>query len=391
VRLGLTSGGTQPAAGPPAPWRALLASSCVMSLALLGDALIYAVLPAHAASFGIGLVWVGVLLSVNRFVRVFAYGLVARVTGAVGMRRMCIAATAASVAATALYGLGHGPAVLLGARVLWGLAYAVLVLVTLGYAVEQRIGAGTRIGWSRAIQRIGPIAALLVGGWLTNVLGPRNVFVALAAVTLLALPLALSLPRDRASAPAARTPALGRPGTLDVLFFLQGFGVDGVFALSITLILAQHVDLATAVMSGGALLAMRHFGEAIAAPLFGAMGDRLGPTRVFCVAAAATSAGFAGIALGFTVAGSLVMLVFRGALASLGPATVVQATHADASVMVPLARMQAWRDLGAALGPLATGYALSLVSAQWLHGAMAVLTAVGLAAWWRAVGRHAGR
>ena len=381
-----------PAPGATAPWRPLLASSGVLSIALLGDALIYAVLPAHAAAFGVSLAWVGVLLSANRFVRVFAYGQVARLTAAVGVRPMCIAATVASVIATGLYGLGRGEAVLLGARVLWGLAYAVLVLVTLAYAVEHRSGVGARIGWSRAIQRLGPIAALLAGGWLTGVLGPRTVFVVLAAATALALPLALSLPRERdAAPPPARTPALGRPDTMDALFFVQGFGVDGVFALSITLIMAERLDLSLAVLSGGALLAMRHVGEGFAAPLFGILGDRYGAARVFGLAAAMTAIGFAGIAAGFTVAGALTMLVFRGALASLGPATVVQATHAATPIMTQLARMQAWRDLGAAIGPLATGYALAVVSAQALHGVMAAVTAAALAAWIARIRRHAGR
>jgi MFS family permease len=267
----------------------------------------------------------------------------------------------------------------------------VLLLVTLAYAVEQRSAAGARIGWSRTVQRIGPIAALLGGAWLTGVLGPRDVFVLLAMVSALALPLAFMLPRDLAAAapPAPRTPALGKPNTMDALFFLQGLGVDGVFALSITLILAQRQDLAVAVLTGGALLAMRHVGEAVAAPLFGALGDRFGAARVFLFSALMTSLGFAGIAADYTVAGALLMLVFRGALASLGPAAVVQATHADASVIVPLARLQAWRDLGAAIGPLVTGYALSLVTAQWLHGVLAGLTLAGLAAWWHAIGRHA--
>ncbi|MGZ0190241.1 MAG: hypothetical protein ACKVH0_19945, partial [Alphaproteobacteria bacterium] len=69
-------------------WRAIIGSSSIMSLALLGDALLYAVLPAYAADFGLTLPWVGVMLSANRFVRVFAYGLIARVTQAVGVRRM---------------------------------------------------------------------------------------------------------------------------------------------------------------------------------------------------------------------------------------------------------------------------------------------------------------
>jgi hypothetical protein len=50
-------------------WRAIIGSSAIMSLALLGDALLYAVLPAYASDFGLTLPWVGVMLSANRFSR----------------------------------------------------------------------------------------------------------------------------------------------------------------------------------------------------------------------------------------------------------------------------------------------------------------------------------
>ena len=363
----------------------VIASSSVLSLALLGDALIYAVLPVHADAFGISLVWVGILLSANRFVRVFAYGLVAQITTAVGPRRMCIAAAIGAVVSTALYGVGNGEVVLLLARALWGIAYAILVLVTLAYAVEVRAGAGARVGWSRAIQRLGPILALLGGAWLTQLMGPRSVFVVLAAITLIAIPLAMSLPRD---APVAkrgpRPPALGRPRTIDSLFFLQGMGVDGVFALTITLILAEKHSLAVAVLSGAALLAMRHVGEAVAAPLFGILGDRFGAAKVFAVSVFLTAAGFLGVAAGFTVIGALLMLVFRGALASLGPATIVQATAENDSVMEPLARMQAWRDFGAAVGPLMAGAVVGFVSPQTLHGGVAAAM-LGALVWWLAI------
>jgi DHA1 family inner membrane transport protein len=365
-------------------WWPIIASSGVLSLALLGDALIYAVLPVHAESFGISLVWVGVLLSANRFVRVFAYGWVAQLTQRFGMRRMCIVAATGSVISTAMYGVVQGEALLLFARVLWGLSYAVFVLVTLSYAVEHRARAGTRVGWSRSIQRIGPIVALLAGAWLTTVLGPRAVFVVLGAITCLAIPLAWSLPRDPSVREGAkRQAALGRPKPVDCLFFLQGLGVDGVFALSITIILADRYDLSTAILSGGALLALRHLGEAIAAPLFGAIGDRFGAARVFALSGSITAVGFVLVAADFTVTGAVLMLVFRGALASLGPATIVQATGREDSVMAPLARMQAWRDLGAAIGPLGTGFAISIVSPQFLHGAVALMLMLSIAWWWR--------
>lgn len=363
-------------------WRAIVSSSSIMSLALLGDALLYAVLPAYAEDFGLTLPWVGVMLSANRFVRVFAYGALARMTRALGVRRMCVLAVFGATFSTALYGFGEGPVVILTARILWGLTYAVLVLATLSYAVEYRAAVGARVGVGQAIQRVGPILALFGGAWLVGAVGPQATFALLAIPTGLSLFIALTLPESRA-ATAKRSPSasLTRPKPIDVLFFLQGYGVDGVFAITITLIFAREASLSVAVMGGGALLAMRHFGEAIAAPLFGWIADRYGARQVFVAAAFLTMIGFVLVAAGLTVAGALVMLIFRGALASLGPAVITQSLDADQDAIGPLARMQAWRDLGAACGPLATGLLLATVSAELQHAAVSVALAAGLIYW----------
>ncbi len=363
-------------------WGVIIASSSIMSLALLGDALLYAVLPAYAHEFGLTLPWVGVMLSANRFVRVFAYGAIARLTHAVGLRGMCILAAMTATVSTALYGVGQGPAILLAARILWGLTYASLVLATLSYALKFRAQAGTRVGVGQAIQRVGPILALFGGAWLVGTLGPNMAFVLLAFPTALAIIVALSLPKSPVSQTERPKPAsLARPKPVDILFFLQGYGVDGVFAVTITLIFARNASLSDAVMSGGALLAMRHFGEAIAAPLFGWIADRFGARRIFVIAALLTMLGFVLVAMGVTVPGALVMLLFRGALASLGPAVIAQSLDDQEDVIGPLARMQAWRDFGAACGPLVTGFLLVSFSAEQQHGAVAIALAAGLIYW----------
>ena len=105
-------------------WKTVITSSSILSLALVGDALIYAVLPVHAETFGIRLIRVGVLLSANRFVRVFAYGWIAVSAQRFGLRRICIAALLAAIVSTAMYGLATDAAALLFARILWGLAFA---------------------------------------------------------------------------------------------------------------------------------------------------------------------------------------------------------------------------------------------------------------------------
>jgi DHA1 family inner membrane transport protein len=366
-------------------WNAIVGSSAILSLALLGDALIYAVLPAYAEDFGLTLPWVGVMLSANRFVRVFAYGRIARLTYKIGVRRMCLGAAVLATVSTALYGIGEGPVVILLARIMWGLTYAALILVTLVYSVEYRAEVGVRVGVGRAIQRAGPIAALFIGAWMVGQVGPNNAFLILAIPTALAIPIALTLPRHHTSETRdEKPPSLARPKPIDILFFLQGYGVDGVFAISITLIFARESSLAVAVMGGGALLAMRHFGEAIAAPLFGWIADKYGARRVFILSGVLTVVGFVSVAVGFTVFGALVMLLFRGALASLGPAVIVQAMSAEEQAIGPLARMQAWRDFGAACGPLATGFLLAYTSAEVQHAVVAVALSLGLIYWLRA-------
>lgn len=365
-----------------AGWLAIIGSSSIMSFALLGDALLYAVLPAYAESFGLTLPWVGVMLSANRIVRVFAYGAIAKLTHTLGVRQMCIAAAITATLSTALYGIVQGPTLMLAARILWGLTYATLVLVCLSYAIEARERAGTRVGVSQAIQRTGPVFALFSGAWLVSYVGPNTVFLILAIPTALAIPLALTLPRDIKPKTKYSNPvSFTRPKPIDVLFFLQGYAVDGVFAVSITLIFARDTSLSNAVMGGGALLAMRHFGEAIGAPLFGWIADRFGAPRIFFIAAVLTMLGFIGVAVGYTVLGALVMLLFRGALASLGPAVIAQSLDASEDALGPLARMQTWRDIGASCGPLVTGVLLTVVSAEIQHAMVAVAIGAGLVYW----------
>jgi len=363
-------------------WQAVIGSSAILSLALLGDALIYAVLPVYAEDFGLTMPWVGVLLSANRFVRVFAYGVIARMATTIGVRRMCIAGAVLATVSTALYGFGQGPEVLIIARIMWGLAYAVLLLVTLFYSVEYRDQVGIRVGVSRAIQRLGPIAALFIGSWFVGLVGPNTAFIILAVPTALAIPIAFTLPERQSEKTQTNKPlSLTRPRPIDLLFFVQGYGVDGVFAVSITLIFAREVPLSVAVMSGGALLAMRHVGEAVAAPTFGWVADRIGARRVFAGSTVLTILGFVFVAAGLTVVGALIMLLFRGALASLGPAMIVQGMSEDEQAIGPLARMQAWRDLGAACGPLATGFLLAVASAELQHGILGFALALSFTYW----------
>src|SRR6478752_9118364 len=96
--------------------RAVALSGAVLGLGLLGDTLIYAVLPLYHVEWGISLAMVGVLLSLNRWVRLLANSLTAWLGEQLGARQLMIAAALGSVVAATCYGLNGGEAMQIGAR-----------------------------------------------------------------------------------------------------------------------------------------------------------------------------------------------------------------------------------------------------------------------------------
>ena len=362
-------------------WATIISSSTLMSLALLGDALIYAILPLYAEDFGLTIPMVGILLAANRIVRIFIYTLISKLVTRFGARALCIIAAIMATVSTYLYGIGTGFFPLLCARILWGIAYAILLLSTLAYAVTKKSEAGTRIGTSQAIQRIGPIISLISGTWLVSIVSPNDVFLILTLPTSISILIALILPKkeEAQQTPKSSSVQLTKPSLLDILFFIQGYAIDGLFAVSITLMLAENTSLANAVLGGGILLAFRHVGEALAAPLFGRLADRFGALKIFIISATLTVVGLLLIAFNEVVLGAIILLIFRGAIASLGPTIIAQRFDAKEIVLDNLARLQSWRDLGAAAGPMVTGFALLYVSAELQHLILAIIFGMALA------------
>ena len=345
-----------------------------MSLAILGDSLLYIVLPVNAELFGVSLIWVGILLAANRIVRTFTYGAVAAFGERIGIKKLCILASVTAVISTAMYGLFQGWAPLLAARILWGLSYAALLLVALGYAASDRSRTGTRVGTSRALEQIGPLLAVTAGAWLAGIVGPRDAFLYLAVLTVISVVLAILLPPPAADvppAPVSRPQMLPKPDRLDMLIFWTGFAIDGVFIMTITIMLAAHVDLKLAMLSGGLIIAGRRIAELVAAPLSGIVADRFGVRRPLIAAGFLLAAGLAFVGVGWLIAGVLVIIVARGALGTLIPAAV--ALFAQGRVLQPLARNQTWRDIGAAAGPLTAGFMLDFATPESLHLVLSVV------------------
>src|SRR5438270_282834 len=82
---------------------------------------------------------------------------------------------------------------------------------------------------------------LPLGGWIVTRIGPQGVFVVYGLVGLLAVPLALSLPRLRQTVADTQTAAKGRwvPSPLNIMFFVVALGADGVFTATLSTLLAD--------------------------------------------------------------------------------------------------------------------------------------------------------
>ena len=108
------------------PVRFITQVGAVIGLSILGDSLMYSLLPLEAAALGISLPLVGILLSANRLVRLLSNSWASALFAKLGPRKPFWAATVLGLIATTLYGVGWGFTVFLAARLLWGIAWSAL-------------------------------------------------------------------------------------------------------------------------------------------------------------------------------------------------------------------------------------------------------------------------
>lgn len=178
----------------PTPLRLVTTTSLVIALCILGDSLMYSILPLEASKLGISLSLVGVLLSANRFIRLLSNGWASYCFERWGARLPFIGVAILGLISTMLYGIGWGFAVFLGARMLWGIAWSGLRQG--GYQAVWHGGQATKgrlTGLLWGIVRLGSATAVLGGGLLYDRFGYAVTLGVVALLTALALPVALQI------------------------------------------------------------------------------------------------------------------------------------------------------------------------------------------------------
>ncbi|MFQ5576959.1 MAG: MFS transporter [Anaerolineae bacterium] len=289
---------------PPRPERLVLVVAVAVGLSIMGDSLMYGLLPIEAENLGIALPLVGVLLSANRLVRLASNTWAGVVFDRFGPHRPFVAATVLGLAAAVIYGVGWGFAVFLLARAGWGVAWSALRQG--GYQAiwggdEAKKGRLMGVLWG--VVRLGSAISVLAGGFLRDRFGYRVAAQSVAAMTALAIPVALfmrwpdvPLAREEAAESslagwrmAARTPPRR---WLLVAAFVDGM-VEGILVSTAALFLTERVGAETppALLGvgvgtvAGLLLAVRFSSSLVFGPAIGALSDRLGQPQTLLLMA----------------------------------------------------------------------------------------------------------
>src|SRR5690554_5623135 len=189
--------------------RSTVLASLVLTLTLVSDAVLYLLLPLFFDSFGLTVLWVGILLSANRFVRLFVNPWLVPWFQYFGARTALIQAVVLASAASLSFVFLFSPWTLLFARLLWGCAYALMRLGCLHYATEAPERRMINLGWYTSIQEMGPLLVILLTPLLVVHISAQAVLALAFVLCLLALIPALSLPvphADRGVSTGAQWP-----------------------------------------------------------------------------------------------------------------------------------------------------------------------------------------
>ncbi|OME78737.1 hypothetical protein BK120_23695 [Paenibacillus sp. FSL A5-0031] len=166
--------------------------AAITAVCLLGDTMLYVVLPIFGEQFGIHSLWeVGVLLSINRFVRIPIHPYIGWFYSKYQIKTGLIIAILLTVISTFSYGMLNGFWLLLIARCIWGGAWALLKQggqLQVIAAIEENSEKGGRLsGIYNSISGIGALVGMLVGGFVSTFYGSDNILILFGVFAFLTL------------------------------------------------------------------------------------------------------------------------------------------------------------------------------------------------------------
>ncbi len=359
---------------PPSQKRILFPPGISTALSMVGDSALYTVLPTHTLEAGISLGSVGIILSINRIVRLVFNSIAGVGYDRSPRRRLFLFSLFIGALSTVLYAIKAGFWPLLCGRILWGLAWSGIWVGgnTIILDITTCENRGRWMGFLQIWFYLGGVLGAVISGVGADWLG-YNSMIWIAAtlggvgwlVSLILLPetrLQGSTEKQFDQEPEAGPNYLTNPVVL-VAAFLQGinrFANAGVLAATIALLVKDYIAT-TWVFVGVATLTGLFSGFRLilsmaASPMIGIISDRAGNRWMSILVMlffSAVSMFFIGKELPlFIIIGILLASIASGSLQTLTSAAVGDAVvpaHRGKAVSL----LYTSGDLGSALGPVA--------------------------------------
>jgi DHA1 family multidrug resistance protein-like MFS transporter len=333
----------------------VISSSLMLSFALLGDTLLYPVLPLHAAQLGVPVVWIGFLLSINRFVRLVANPLVAFLFSKIGFRKLSMMAALFSVLTTLLYGVAPTLSIWIMSRLVWGMCFSILRISTVCYCSTGE-NLGTSLGLSRSLQEIGPLFALLLGPLILGWTSSGITFILLGILTLPAPYFARKLPELPLPMLSYSFRKISFPSTFNLLVFISSLLLEGILIVVISkLLVNEYISFEELTLLASFYLLYRRICIMLLSPLSGWLADRWGFHQLFTTSLLISCLGLFLIAFGYQQVGIMLCFTFGPVISALSPAGAIKDAN---NRLKDIATHTTWRDIGAALGALLGGLLL---------------------------------
>ncbi len=375
--------------------RLVLIVSGAVGFAIMGDSLLYVILPLAAGHLGLGPVQVGLLLSANRLIRLFSNTWLSAVFTRIGPYRAFVLSAILGVLTTAAYGLGWGFVVLLLARIAWGISWSGLRQGTFqSIWTGKNADAGRLMGMSWGIVRGGSGISALLGGFLFGYFGYGVTVWTIAALSALAIPIAFGLSWPASASPPA--PASGRSaetaGWRGVLVtshrtlvtavsdplqrsvLLVGFFkllLNSILIATASIFVASRFDNSSASVQfglqisvlSGIVVSSRWFSDLAFGAVIGTLADWVGRMRLTVALILLLCLGLATmlwVSTSLSILALLAVLILSTGVHVVLDAYANQAALVTAQPQMFVGAYATASDLGSAVGPL---FAFTLVSA----------------------------
>lgn len=268
----------------------IIVTALITGICLLTDSMLYIALPLYWKEAGLtSLIEVGLLLSVNRLIRIPLNPLAAFITRTINLRFSLLLAICLTIIVNIGFFSLNGLLSWLILRCVWGFAWAILRLTgqLLVVQLSTNFNKGHLMGIYNGTYRLGSLAGMTLGGFLCFQIGLKLTCLVFACICFLAIPFILfisykSFPSRKESG-TIRISLLKKRGIQLSLFrgFIVSFLLQGVFLSTVSFYLSKHYGgalningiLLTSGVVSGLLLGMRWAWEPFLAPYIGKVSD----------------------------------------------------------------------------------------------------------------------